>query len=238
MSEHGSPEYVPINVQVLSICFFLRLHYTPPLQKGPRIPSQEIIPPYHYLSSQTKLSKMSIEISQITDEDIPSAVECIQEAFKDDPYNNWASKLHLSSHTSPFLFSPHPNTLPGLPPPLLLLQIPKHPLPNPPLQMGSKTRPIPRGKRLRQPLPSPRRSLLAPSQSSQRTSNLDILLRRLVVMVRTSKSQYSPHHHHHFQTPLPSPILKKKRQFIPVKSHTIALSTSKKNFAPAQKAIT
>ncbi|PIA98770.1 hypothetical protein CB0940_02405 [Cercospora beticola] len=32
---------------------------------------------------------MPIEITQLTDEDIPSAVECIQEAFKDDPYNNW-----------------------------------------------------------------------------------------------------------------------------------------------------
>jgi len=32
---------------------------------------------------------MPITVSQITEPDIPGAVTCIQQAFKDDPYNNW-----------------------------------------------------------------------------------------------------------------------------------------------------
>ena len=33
--------------------------------------------------------KMPIQISILQEQDIPSAVHCIQVAFEDDPYNNW-----------------------------------------------------------------------------------------------------------------------------------------------------
>ncbi|KAK4541037.1 hypothetical protein LTR36_008406 [Oleoguttula mirabilis] len=32
---------------------------------------------------------MPIQVSQITEADIPGAITCIQQAFKDDPYNHW-----------------------------------------------------------------------------------------------------------------------------------------------------
>ncbi|KAK5113721.1 hypothetical protein LTR85_010738 [Meristemomyces frigidus] len=32
---------------------------------------------------------MPLQVSQITEQDIPGAVTCIQQAFKDDPYNHW-----------------------------------------------------------------------------------------------------------------------------------------------------
>jgi len=44
--------------------------------------------------------KMPIEITRLTESDIPGAVTAIQEAFKDDPYNNWVynnrAKLDLN----------------------------------------------------------------------------------------------------------------------------------------------
>jgi len=32
---------------------------------------------------------MAIEVSPLTEADIPGAVTCIQQAFSEDPYNHW-----------------------------------------------------------------------------------------------------------------------------------------------------
>jgi len=34
---------------------------------------------------------MPIHVTQIVEEDIPSAVQCIQQAFHNDPYNHWVA---------------------------------------------------------------------------------------------------------------------------------------------------
>ena len=44
--------------------------------------------------------KMSIQVSRMTEADIDGAIDTIQQAFADDPYNNWIypdrSKVFLS----------------------------------------------------------------------------------------------------------------------------------------------
>ncbi|CAK1362329.1 unnamed protein product [Cercospora beticola] len=129
---------------------------------------------------------MPIEITQLTDEDIPSAVECIQEAFKDDPYNNWV--FHpLSSFSK--TRNTHSLTLRckwGQK--HALFHVAKETSPTSPILLASK---------------SPRRSLLAPTQTPQLPTNLVILFRRLVALVRTSKNEppppppHLPHHLSH-----------------------------------------
>ncbi|KAK5167729.1 uncharacterized protein LTR77_007428 [Saxophila tyrrhenica] len=42
---------------------------------------------------------MPIEITPITEGDIPGAVTCIQQAFKEDPYNNWVFDQKTFSYT-------------------------------------------------------------------------------------------------------------------------------------------
>lgn len=54
---------------------------------------------------------MPIKITPLTEEDIPGAIDTIQQAFADDPYNRWiyndrSKVLHTPSHVSfPSLFS-------------------------------------------------------------------------------------------------------------------------------------
>jgi hypothetical protein len=47
--------------------------------------------------------KMSIQISPLTESDIPGAITAIQEAFADDPYNNW---VYDKSKVRSSLFAP------------------------------------------------------------------------------------------------------------------------------------
>lgn len=50
---------------------------------------------------------MSIEITRMTEADIDGAVECIQKAFAEDPYNKWVfndrEKVNINQFTQTFL---------------------------------------------------------------------------------------------------------------------------------------
>lgn len=45
---------------------------------------------------QTELNAMAITITSIKVADIPGAIKCIQDAFDDDPYNNWVFKKNVT----------------------------------------------------------------------------------------------------------------------------------------------
>ena len=60
---------------------------------------------------------MPVEIGPITYDDIPGAARCIQEAFAEDPYNNWVfdkSKVcvdNLPLHSNPSGCDPRPQVI-------------------------------------------------------------------------------------------------------------------------------
>jgi hypothetical protein len=64
---------------------------------------------HDFLRSIASVDSMPIEIQPITYGDIPGAARCIQEAFADDPYNNWVfdkSKVCKQGVVPPFLAQP------------------------------------------------------------------------------------------------------------------------------------
>lgn len=45
---------------------------------------------------------MQVEISRLTEKDIPGAISAIQEAFEEDPYNRWVYDDREKVRDSPF----------------------------------------------------------------------------------------------------------------------------------------
>jgi hypothetical protein len=66
----------------------------------------------HFAPKLTDL-KMPIEITRLAESDIPGAVTAIQEAFKDDPYNNWVYNDRAKVSRSHFMFAIDPQGCPG-----------------------------------------------------------------------------------------------------------------------------
>jgi hypothetical protein len=109
-------------------------------------------------------NKMPLEITPIREGDIPGAVDCIQKAFADDPYNHWVfdqSKVRFSFSSPSILhslfnaLSVQPRCLPIQLTTRTVLLPPQPRLLNPPLPMGHQERPLPRRQRPLLPLPLP-----------------------------------------------------------------------------------
>lgn len=48
--------------------------------------------PFDILTSSRLHAAMPIKVIQLEEKDIPGAIQCIQVAFAEDPYNNWIVK--------------------------------------------------------------------------------------------------------------------------------------------------
>jgi hypothetical protein len=48
---------------------------------------------------------MSVTVTALSEADIPGAIECIQQAFADDPYNHWVfDRKTVYQFPSPLMF--------------------------------------------------------------------------------------------------------------------------------------
>jgi hypothetical protein len=86
---------------------------------------------------------MPIQVTRMTEADIDGAIDTIQQAFAEDPYNLWIYPDRSKVRASPSHLTRNP--------PLTLLLLdrpnPQPHLPNPPLPLGHPTRPLPRRPR-------------------------------------------------------------------------------------------
>lgn len=120
---------------------------------------------------------MSIEVTRMTEADIDGAIDTIQQAFAEDPYNNWVypdrSKVQICSPPC-IQRTTHHSQPPGLP-------NTKPRLPNPPLPLGHIPRSLPRCALNHQPQ-DPRLRNVAPSAAALGALILDPLPLSLVAL--------------------------------------------------------
>lgn len=57
-----------------------------------------------WLESATPPSNMAIVVTPMTEADVDGAVDCVQKAFADDPYNRWVFNRRENVFVSAILF--------------------------------------------------------------------------------------------------------------------------------------
>jgi hypothetical protein len=131
---------------------------------------------------------MSIQVLRMTEADIDGAIDTIQQAFADDPYNNWVypdrSKVRthaLEHHESELRETTQPSVQ-SLDAVQSIIRITdrlrigfpdqKPRLPHAPLPLGHQARPLPRRALHLEPLQNPRLRHVAPPFPTLRPANL------------------------------------------------------------------
>ena len=103
---------------------------------------------------------MPIQVTRMKEADIDGAIDTIQQAFANDPYNNW-------------VFPDREKVLTSVPVSRALLTISglsstKPRIPHPTMPLGHRTWPLPRRTRHREPVQDPRLRHVAPTATHVR----------------------------------------------------------------------